>query len=127
MKRRRPSSPVAKAVARARLQKATTEIKIQLYLLQDGEPCAGTLTIVERILRVVADAAALDKRYGPESLDVRKLRGAASACNQMVQADAFQRINLSSIDHALDAVLELNKKLDPDVVLALWAAQGWSG
>lgn len=127
MKRRRPSSPVAKAVARARLDKATTDIKIQLYLLQDGEPCAAKLVIVGRILRVVADAAALDRRYGPESPDVRKLRGAVSACDQMVESDAFQRLNLVSIDQALDAVLALNKRLDPDAVLALWAAQGWGG
>ena len=122
MKRRRASNPVSKAIARARLQQTTTDIKIQLYLFQENEPCASTLEIVGRILRVVADAAALDKRYGPDSPEVRKLRGAASACGQMVAADAFHRINLTSIDHALDAVLELNKHLDPDVVLALWAA-----
>jgi hypothetical protein len=123
MKRLRPNNPVAKALARARLQQTTTDVKIQLYLLEEGAPCADTCEIVGRILSVVADATAATKGFGPAAPEVRKLRGAASACAQMAESDAFQRINLVSIDGALAAVLELNKKLDPDLVLRMWAAR----
>lgn len=124
---RRKSSPVAAAIARHRLQHATTGMQIQLYCLEEGEPCAATCEIIARILSVVADAAAGEAEFGPESPEVRKLRGAASACEQMARTDAFQRINLVAIDNALNAVLELNKKLDPNRVLALWAARQSGG
>jgi len=123
MKRRpRPSSPVSKALARARLDNATRDMRIQLHLLDDGEPCADTVGVLHTTFSVVAAAAALHPEYGAEHPEVRKLRGAASACEQMSATNSFQRMNVVSIDAALEAVLALNKKLDPDVVLALWAA-----
>ena len=123
MKRRpRPSSPVSKAVARARLNNATRDMRIQVHLLEEGESCAAVCGTLHMIFSVVAAAAALHPEYGASHVDVRKLRGAASACEQMAAADSFQRVNVVSLDNAMEAVLKMNAQLDPEVVLALWAA-----
>ena len=119
--RKRAPHPVAAALARERLRQLTLDQKIDLYLKQEGDPCEPMCSILQRIFTIVARVASGTKGLGPEDVRVRKLRGAASACEQMAARDAYQQVNTTSIADALDLVLELNKKLDPEHVMREWA------
>ena len=57
-------------------------------------------------------------------MEARKLRGAESACRQMLSADRFDKANVVALDQALEMMLALSKRLDPDVVLAAWGGAG---
>lgn len=119
--RRRGPNPVAVALAREQLRKLTLDQKIDLYLKRDGDSCELMCSILQRIFTTVARVAAGTKSIGPEDVRVRKLRGAASACEQMAARDAYQELNTTSVADALDIVIELNKKLDPEQVMREWA------
>lgn len=119
--RRRGPNPVAVALAREQLRKLTLDQKIDLYLKRDGDPCELMCSILQRIFTTVARVAAGTKSIGPEDVRVRKLREAASACEQMAARDAYQELNTTSVADALDIVIELNKKLDPERVIHEWA------
>ena len=119
--RRRGLNPVAVALAREQLRKLTLDQKIDLYLKRDGDSCELMCSILQRIFTTVARVAAGTKSIGPEDVRVRKLRGAASACEQMAARDAYQELNTTSVVDALDIVIELNKKLDPEQVMREWA------
>lgn len=119
--RRRSPHPVAVALAREKLRQLTLDQKIDLYLKKDGDSCELMCSILQRIFLTVAAVASKTKKIGPEDVRVRKLRGAASACEQMAARDAYQELNTTSLADALDLVLELNKTLDPDQVLREWA------
>ena len=119
--RRRGPNPVAVALAREQLRKLTLDQKIDLYLKRDGDSCELMCSILQRIFTTVARVAAETKGVGPEDVRVRKLRGAASACEQMAARDAYQELNTTSVADALDIVIELNKKLDPERVIHEWA------
>lgn len=118
--RRRGPNPVAVAMAREQLRKLTLDQKIDLYMHKDGDPCELMCSILQRIFMTVAAVASETKRIGPEDVRVRKLRGAASACEQMAARDSYQELNTPSIANALDTVIELNRVLDPDQVLRQW-------
>lgn len=114
-------NPVAIALAREQLRKLSLDQKIDLYLHKDGDPCEVMCSILQRIFMTIAAVASETKRIGPEDVRVRKLRGAASACEQMAARDFYQELNTLSIANALDIVIELNRVLDPDRVLRHWA------
>ena len=78
------TNPVARAIARNILRQAIVDQKIQLYMLEDGAPCAGICVMIAQMLSVLIEAAAIDKTVGTDNADVRVMRGAISACEQMI-------------------------------------------
>lgn len=112
------TNPVARAVARKALDESITKHKIRLYLTNKGEPCADFCTSIGTVLSVLAYAAELSGR-GDDPL-VRILRGAISACVQMADADAYDPINTVALDRALDAAVELNATLKPELITRAW-------
>jgi hypothetical protein len=113
-------NPVARAVARAALKQAILDQKIQLYLLEEGAPCANECIMIAQMLAALVEAAELDKTVGKDDVDVRIMRGALSACEQMIAADKFARINVTSLDKGLDAAFAVNMRVSPEAFTRAW-------
>jgi hypothetical protein len=113
-------NPVARAVARAALKQAIIDQKIQLYLLEEGAPCANECTMIAQMLSALTEAAELDKTIGTGDVDVRIMRGAVSACEQMIAANRFSRINITALDKGLDAAFAVNMRVAPEAFTRAW-------
>ena len=113
-------NPVARAMARAHLRQALLDQKIQLYLLEEGAPCAAICSMIAQMLSVMIEAAGLDKSVGTDSPEVRVMRGAVSACEQMIEKDKFARLNIVALEQGLEAAYALNMRLDPAAFNRAW-------
>lgn len=113
-------NPVARAIARAKLQQALRDQKIQLYMLDEGAPCAEICVMIAQMLSALIEAAGLDKSVGTDNVDVRVMRGAISACEQMIEKDRFSRINIVALDKGLDAAYALNMRVSPEAFNEAW-------
>ncbi len=113
-------NPVARAIARNILQQAVVDQKIQLYLLEDGAACAGICFMIAQMLSALIEAAELDKRVGTDNVDVRVIRGAISACEQMIETDRFVRMNIVALEQGLDAAYALHARVSPEAFNKAW-------
>lgn len=113
-------NPVARAIARAALKQALLDQKIQLYLLEDGAPCASICFMIAQMLSALIEAAELDKKVGTDNVDVRVMRGAISACEQMIETDRFARMNIVALEQGLDAAFALNMRVSPEAFNRAW-------
>lgn len=117
------TNPIARAVARAQLRRALLDQKIELYLLEDGAPCAGVCIMIAQMLSAIIEAAEIDKKVGTDNVEVRVMRGAISACEQMLVADKFARINVVALEKGLDAAFELHARVAPEAFNKAWNAK----
>jgi hypothetical protein len=113
-------NPIARAVARENLRKAVTDQKIQLYLIQEGEPCRDNLGLMLAVFTAFVTAAERDKTVGADVREVRILKGAISACDQMIADNSYRQANTTTLDVALDCAVELSKRVDPALFNAAW-------
>lgn len=113
-------NPVARAVARENLKKTVLDQKIQLYMLQDGTPCNDIVIPMMLVLTAFVLAAEHDRAVGPDVREVRILRGAISACEQMITNNSYRQVNTTTLDVALDCAVDLSKRLDPALFNAAW-------
>jgi len=116
-------NPVARAIARKRLQTALTDQKIQLYMLEEGAECTMMCFMIAQMLSALVDAAELDKTVGADNPEVRVMRGAISACEQMMETNRFARINIVALDKGLDAAFALNMRVSPEAFNRAWNAK----
>jgi hypothetical protein len=108
-------NPVAQAVARSILKQAVLDQKIQLYLLAEDAPCVDTLVpIVMLFTAFIASAGRDDTR------EVRILKGAVSACEQMITNNSYRKTNTTTLDVALDCAVELSRQVDPVLFNRAW-------
>lgn len=117
------TNPVARAIARNILRQAIVDQKIQLYMLEDGAPCAGICVMIAQMLSVLIEAAAIDKTVGTDNADVRVMRGAISACEQMIETDRFARINIVALEKGLDAAYAMNARVSPHAFNKAWSSK----
>jgi hypothetical protein len=113
-------NPVARAIARNTLRQAIVDQKIQLYLMEDGAPCEDVCLMIAQMLSVLIEAAALDKAVGLDNAHVRVMRGAISACEQMIQTNKFVRMNIVALEQGLDAAYALNATVSPTAFNRAW-------
>lgn len=113
-------NPIARAVARENLRKAVTDQKIQLYLLQEGVPCVDVLALMVTLFTAFITAAERDKNVGADVREVRILKGAISACDQMITNNSYRQANTTTLDVALDCAVELSKRVDPVLFNTAW-------
>lgn len=121
VKKQTAMNPIARAVARENLRKCVLDQKIQLYFLDDGEECRDTLGPIFLLMTAFALAASRDKNVGSDVREVRILKGAISACDQMMGSDSYLQANTTSLDVALDCAVDLSKKVDPSLFNQAWA------
>lgn len=120
-------NPVARAVARDHLRKTVTAQKIQLYLLTDGAPCVDIIAPMFLLLSAFVTAASRDKNIGADVREVRILRGALSACDQMITDNSYRQTNTTTLDVALDCAIELSNRVDPALFNRAWAEVSGGG
>lgn len=113
-------NPIARAVARENLRKAVMDQKIQLYLLAEGAPCRDVLALMLALFTAFITAASRDKNVGADVREVRILKGAISACDQMITDNSYRQANTTTLDVALDCAVELSKRVDPALFNAAW-------
>ena len=113
-------NPVAQAVARAVLRQAVTDQKIQLYLLRDGTPCQDILIPMSMLLTAFVMSAERDKNVGADTPEVKILKGALSACDQMITNNSYRQANTTALDVALDCAVTLSSRVNPDLFNAAW-------
>jgi hypothetical protein len=113
-------NPIARAVARENLRKSVLDQKIQLYFLKEGEQCKDILGVVFLLLTAFALAASRDKNVGSDAREVRILKGAISACDQMMANDYYCQVNTTTLDVALDCAVELSKQVDHVLFNKAW-------
>lgn len=113
-------NPIARAVARVNLRKAVTNQKIQLYMIEEGAPCRDILGLMLALFTAFVTAAERDKNIGAEAREVRILKGAISACDQMITNNSYRQANTTALDVALDCAVELSKRVDPVLFNTAW-------
>lgn len=113
-------NPIARAVARENLRNAVLDQKIQLYLLKEGAECRGILVPILVLLSAFTLAAGRDKNVGSDVREVRILKGAISACDQMITDNSYRQANTTTLDVAIDCAVELSKRVDPVLFNTAW-------
>ena len=113
-------NPVAQAVARSILKQAVLDQKIQLYLLADESPCAEVLVPIAAIFVAFIATAEQTPALGSDTREVRILKGAVSACEQMIANNSYRQTNTAALDVALDCAVELSKQVDPVLFNQVW-------
>lgn len=113
-------NPVARAVARDQLAKAILDQKIQLYLLEDGAECSNICTPIALVFSALVNAAVEDPKVDNDSYEIRILKGAVSACDQMIANNSYRKVNTTTLDVALDCAMELNRKVNPELFNREW-------
>jgi hypothetical protein len=120
VKKQTGMNPIARAVARENLRKSVLDQKIQLYFLKEGEQCKDVLGVVFLLLTAFALAASRDKNVGSDAREVRIIKGAISACDQMMANDYYCQVNTTTLDVALDCAVELSKQVDHVLFNEAW-------
>ena len=113
-------NPIARAIARERLRDSIVDQKIQLYLLKEGVECSNIIAPIFLLMTAFILAASRDKNLGSKVREVRILKGAVSACEQMMDDDFYRQVNTTTLDVALDCAVDLSKKVDPVLFNDAW-------
>lgn len=100
---------VAIAVARGELAKELVKQKIALYMMQDGEECNERMEGLGLTLSLIGTAADIEPKILPHDHRLKILRGGLGACQQIINAGAYDTTQTVAICQALDNAEELNK------------------
>ena len=111
---------VARAVAQRAFHNALVDQKLRLYFFDEGAPCADFCEGVGSTLAVIGYASELDPNIGPDEPLVRVLKGGLSALKSMMVTDKWEKSNTVSVDVAMSAAEELNKRLGTKYVTRAW-------
>jgi hypothetical protein len=105
-------NPIAKLVARENMRKAILDQKIQLYMRTEGEPCVDFCVPMWMMFRALINAAGADPKVGVDIYEVKIIRGALSALEQMITDNTYRRVNIISLETALDCAYALTNKVN---------------
>lgn len=103
---------IAQAVARELMRKSIVDQKIQLYLTAEGDSCVEFCAPMRMLFHALIATAALDPKVKSDSYEVRIIRGAISALDQMIADNSYRRINTVSLETGLDCAYELVGKVN---------------
>jgi hypothetical protein len=113
-------NPIAQAVARENMRKAVLDQKIQLYMRAEGEPCVDFCVPISMMFRALLATAEIDPRVGTNIYEVRIIRGALSALEQMIADNSYRRVNIVSLELALDCAYTLTSKVSSALFNQEW-------
>lgn len=111
---------VAQAVARENTRKAIIDQKIQLYITEEGVSCIDFCVPLWMIFKALTATAEADPEIGTDNYEVRIIRGAISALDQMITDNLYRRVNITSLELALDCAHALVSKVDPVLFNQEW-------
>jgi len=113
-------NPIAQAVARENMRKSILDQKIQFYTTQEGESCVEFCIPVCMLFKALISTAQIDPKIGIDNYEVRIIRGAISALEQMIADNSYRRINIVSLEVALDCAYTLVAKVKPAMFNQEW-------
>lgn len=104
-------NPFARELARGELAKELVKQKIALYMMEDGEECTERMEGLGLTLSIVGTAADIEPKILPHDHRLKILRGGLGACQQIINAGAYDTTQTVAICQALDQAVELNKNI----------------
>lgn len=108
-------NPVARAVAKNNLRKAILDMRIQLFMLDEGESCASELATVSFIVDVLMLAMLAQERT--DCPEFRKLRSAWGVLDAgMKGGSVWRRSHVVTLDNALEIAGEELARLPAQLV-----------
>lgn len=111
------SNPVARAIAKRRIEAAIRDFLIDCYFLEDGAAADGDYMAAARVLAV---AIRLSEQAGTEAPGV--MRGALSCCQQAAQRRfTWRRLDAVAIDAGIVAAQQAVKAASPADLQRAWA------
>jgi hypothetical protein len=120
VKKQTGMNPIARAVARENLRKSVLDQKIHLYFLKDGDQCRDVVVPIFLLMTAFVLAASRDENVDSDAREVRILKGAISACDQMLSTDSYRTANTTTLDLALDCAVDLSKQVDHVLFNEAW-------
>ena len=114
------TNPVARAIARTKLNRAMTHMGLRIYTMQDGEDCRQLLEQIGFVLALMGMAGELDPAIGLEDSRVRIIRGALSAINQMSKSGKWDSQQSVALEHGLSTAVALNPRIKQAYVMDAW-------
>jgi hypothetical protein len=105
-------NPIAKLVARENMRKVIIDQKIQLYMRGEGEGCVDFCIPMWMTFRALVNAAGADPKVGIDNYEVNIIRGAISALDQMITDNIYRRVNIISLETALDCAYTLVNRVN---------------
>jgi hypothetical protein len=120
VKKQTGMNPIARAVARENLRKSVLDQKIHLYFLKDGDQCRDVVGSIFLLMTAFVLAASRDENIDSDAREVRILKGAISACDQMLSTDSYCTANTTTLDLALDCAVDLSKQVDNVLFNEAW-------
>lgn len=113
-------NPIAQAVARENMRKSIIDQKIQFYTTQEGESCIEFCIPLLMMFKALVSAARIDPKIKTDNYEVRIIRGALSALEQMIADNSYRRINIVSLETGLDCAQALIAKINPTLFNQEW-------
>ena len=120
VKKQTGMNPIARALARENLRKSVLDQKIHLYFLKDGDQCRDVVGAIFLLMTAFVLAASRDENIDSDAREVRILKGAISACDQMLSTDSYRTANTTTLDLALDCAVDLSKQVDHVLFNEAW-------
>jgi hypothetical protein len=105
-------NPIAQLMARQTMRRAILDQKIQLYMRGEGEPCVDFCAPMQMTFCALVNAAGVDPKVGADIYEVKIIRGAISALEQMITDNSYRRVNIISLETALDCAYTLTNKIN---------------
>lgn len=95
------TNPVARAIAKKRFQQSITDMRIQIFVLDEGEDCLSDLATIYVIVNAVMFA--LIATHREDSLECRKLRSAWGVLDRGMRSDCgWSKSDTVTLDNALE-------------------------
>lgn len=111
------SNPVARAIAKKRIESAIRDFLIDCYFLEDGAASGGDYLAAARVLTV---SIRLCEQAGTEAPGV--IRGALSCCQQAAQRRfTWRRLDAPAIDAGIVAAQQVVQAASPADLQRAWA------
>lgn len=108
-------NPVARAVAKEKLRESVTTQRIAIFLLNEGEVCADTATILA--LPIYAVMVAMDRTGESDSGDARKMKSACKVLSELSERGfKWKKEYAITIDNGLEICQRRWAGLPPDVL-----------
>ena len=114
------NNPVARAIARNKLNRTMAHLALRIYSLDSREPCGDLLQEVGFVLALIGMAAERDPATGLDNPGVRVIRGALSAVEQMSGSGKWDRAQAAAIEHGVNTAIELNRVIKQQHLITAW-------
>jgi hypothetical protein len=113
-------NPIAQLMARENMRKAIVDQKIQIYMRGEGEECVDFCIPIWMTFTALVAAAKVDPKVGVNTYEVKIIRGAISALEQMITDNIYRRVNIVSLETALDCAYTLVNKVNSALFNQEW-------